>query len=673
MSKLLKSKFLLVVAVVAVMFVGVVAVSNTAAADTCSTGTTTLRVGSRGQAVVCLQATLDAGIAADGIFGPKTQARVMAWQSDNGLVADGVFGPKSRAVFVAGGAVSGNFPAGCTSASGFSSTTGASCATGATGPCTGGALFNSVTGASCSSTLPAGCTTTAGFSPTTGVSCSSTTPVVSASGEGSLAVTYDAIPVNNLAVNRGESKDVMAIKLKATGSNMNVSRVWLDINTRIWLSADKVTLLDGSTVVAELPLSASTVTEVTAGSAYQLQFNGLNVVVAKDTTKVLTFKVSRPTLTSANASVTVAATSTVRAVDGAGISATYVLPSARTWNMANVAGATGTLTATLASTSPAAQAVNGLSTTSGVTTDVKLMDFNLKATDGPINITRIQGTMASTGTLAEDVASIELRDGATVIATDASTSVDGTPDFSSLNIDISAGTTKVLSIWVKVNPVLASNVVAGDSISAVVNSITATTGTSFTSASITPTVTGNAQTLYDDGIAVSLVSKTATKTVSPDTATTTDSGSYVINFDVTAVGADMYIDKSSLVDATAGTLGTTAGQGTEFRISKNGTAVDAATTTYAAPSSILTADGSTSGDEATSFKVAEGTTRSFHLTVAFSLGNSAGTDSDGFYRVAIDSINWDTDGTTDATPDKFYTFGLGDYVTPDLTLSDYAL
>ncbi len=137
----------------AIMFVGVGAINATTAAADCSTGTTTLRVGSKGSAVACLQAALDNGIAADGSFGPKTKARVMAWQSANGLTADGVFGAHSRATLLANGAVSGNFPAGCSSASGYSSTTGLPCVS-----------VNA-------NVFPAGCSSASGYSPTTGASC----------------------------------------------------------------------------------------------------------------------------------------------------------------------------------------------------------------------------------------------------------------------------------------------------------------------------------------------------------------------------------------------------------------------------------------------------------------------------------------------------------------------
>src|SRR3989338_6007 len=101
---------------------GMVAV-QTASAD-CSI-VSTLRVGSKGDQVKCLQDGLG-GLTSDGNFGPKTKAAVVAWQASKGLVADGVFGPKSNAAWT-GGLVSGNFPAGCASAAGYSSTTGMAC------------------------------------------------------------------------------------------------------------------------------------------------------------------------------------------------------------------------------------------------------------------------------------------------------------------------------------------------------------------------------------------------------------------------------------------------------------------------------------------------------------------------------------------------------------------
>jgi putative chitinase len=64
-----------------------------AAAPAASTGV--LRRGSKGDGVKKMQAKL--GLAADGDFGPGTEAALKKWQAANGLTADGVAGPKTLA------------------------------------------------------------------------------------------------------------------------------------------------------------------------------------------------------------------------------------------------------------------------------------------------------------------------------------------------------------------------------------------------------------------------------------------------------------------------------------------------------------------------------------------------------------------------------------------------
>jgi len=102
-----------------------------------------LTMGSKGADVTALQQVLvakghlvmPAGVAY-GYFGTLTKTAVMAWQAASGITpAVGYFGPKSRAAANAmGGSMTttttttpGGFPAGCTSAVGYSSTTGKSC------------------------------------------------------------------------------------------------------------------------------------------------------------------------------------------------------------------------------------------------------------------------------------------------------------------------------------------------------------------------------------------------------------------------------------------------------------------------------------------------------------------------------------------------------------------
>jgi hypothetical protein len=68
----------------------------------------TLSIGSTGPDVVQLQASLNQKmpdalppLAVDGIFGPKTLARVKAFQAENDLVVDGIVGPKTWAALAA--------------------------------------------------------------------------------------------------------------------------------------------------------------------------------------------------------------------------------------------------------------------------------------------------------------------------------------------------------------------------------------------------------------------------------------------------------------------------------------------------------------------------------------------------------------------------------------------
>jgi murein DD-endopeptidase MepM/ murein hydrolase activator NlpD len=65
-----------------------------------TTGTPTLRLGATGPAVADLQRRLSAAgnkVTADGAFGPKTAAAVIAFQQKRGLQADGVVGPRTWA------------------------------------------------------------------------------------------------------------------------------------------------------------------------------------------------------------------------------------------------------------------------------------------------------------------------------------------------------------------------------------------------------------------------------------------------------------------------------------------------------------------------------------------------------------------------------------------------
>ena len=77
-----------------------------AKAPTCSTSK------NKTSAATCALQMLLGGIEADGIFGAKTKAAVVAFQSAKGLAADGICGPKTWAALITGEAAVADKPSG---------------------------------------------------------------------------------------------------------------------------------------------------------------------------------------------------------------------------------------------------------------------------------------------------------------------------------------------------------------------------------------------------------------------------------------------------------------------------------------------------------------------------------------------------------------------------------
>jgi hypothetical protein len=157
-----------------------------------------------------------------------------------------------------------------------------------------------------------------------------------------------------------------------------------------------------------------------------------------------------------------------------------------------------------------------------------------------------------------------------------------------------------------------------------------------------------------EGISASLVSTSAQKTTSLGTNVTAEVGEFKIVTDITAIGGDMWIDKDATADPDRNGAGS-AGTGFQWATTTQSTT---GTTTVA---SVLSASGSTSSDSATAYKISEGQTRRFTLTVSLS------ADINGVAAVQLTGINYDDDSTTsDST--TFYTTNLSDFKTDLLTL-----
>jgi len=195
MSKLLKSKFLLGTLVL----VAALVISSSANAAI----TSTLKLGQRSAQVTELQN--DLGVTpATGYFGTKTLAAVKAFQAAHGLVVDGIFGAKGRAALGTSPVSTTTYPAGCTSTSAYSSTTGQAC----TGTVT--------------TSYPAGCTSTMGYSATTGASCNGTVTTTNPSGPLSVSLASDS-PVSGTIVAGQATADLLHFALSGSGTLSSIT------------------------------------------------------------------------------------------------------------------------------------------------------------------------------------------------------------------------------------------------------------------------------------------------------------------------------------------------------------------------------------------------------------------------------------------------------------------
>ena len=625
MSNLLKSKILMGVMIVAVMIVGLAMVMPASAKADCSISMT-LKQGMRNTEVSCLQAKLSV-TPQTGYFGTITKAAVMAYQSNHSLTADGVVGPMTRATLATQTIVTPGTPDLCPNGM----------------------------------TLANNCTTAPNTVPNTGALCpngylvanncaAGTTPV-NPNGEGSATLDYEAIPASGVSIYTGRNNQAgVTFKIKATGSNMTVNRLWLDIDKRIWLDATTAYLKDGSTILATLPLNSTTVSEITTGSKWQLQFNGLNVTVPIGITNDLTVSFDRPTVTQNNDTVTIATSSTIRATDMAGFSNTYDLVSAgtRTMSFSNATATTGTLTSSLNVSSPAIQSVSGLSSTTGVLTAVKLMDFDLKGQNSPVTITTLYGTVsASAGTVGNMVASVELRDGLTVLS--SQTPVAGVVTFSSLNVVVPQDGTKALSIWAQMNPITgtpgAGVTTKAEGIKFTLTPLSHTVaydGSYNTVTDSTASVVGNYQYMFKYAPTLTFSAAVPTQIDESTSSTINNGGQYSMALTITAPsGSDIYFNTPSLA------------YGATYAVAKSGSGGG----TLAVSTSIsgATLNGTTLS---TWDKISAGSSRTITITGYIPHGSAAGFAG---ITLATNGFNWtDTDSASNTV---VQTWGVTDFHT----------
>ncbi|MCK9371472.1 peptidoglycan-binding protein [Candidatus Dojkabacteria bacterium] len=583
-------------------------------------GTTTLKVGSKGAAVGAVQTLV--GATVDNSFGPMTKAKVQAWQAANGLVADGIFGNMSKAK--ANGAVSGNFPAGCTSASGFSPTTGQACV----------AIPSTV----------AGCQSGALFSSTTGQSCTSTTPVVTG-GAGDIQTVEVLSSVSGAKVGEGATDHkVFAYTVEAdNGSDLSINSVKLNLqrtagtgSTKLNRYASNVSVWMGSTKVGSALVSSFS----EASNVYSKSIALSGAVIKAD--QKATFYVTVDSLVNIDSTDLASNTWTVtlestRFSDGTGAILTDSTASiSKTFQFASLATANDVeLKVNLSSTNPTAKTVK-VSTTSD-TAQVELLKFTMKAQGSSMLIDQIPVLFTTSETDLDEVTSnvtLKIAGNTYNETVVTSTAATATILFDNLNLSVAADATIEGIVYADVNDIESGTFDEGITLSAEITSalvaavsgnyidVEDMNGDALATGDRTGSAIGEAMTFRSTG--VNTVMGTPTYGSTTDTNGLVTSVTYTIPVAVTSFGNTLYIGQSAQ-------LATAASASNAFALVAETAALPTTESVSATTSITLSTTDATI--ESNGFRLDDGVTKHFTVNVTM----TAATDNTSI-RFRLDTI-----------------------------------
>lgn len=612
-------------------------------------GTTTLKVGSKGEAVKNVQIVVGA-TPVDGSFGQITKAKVMAWQANNGLTADGLFGNASKAKANLGGAVSGNFPAGCTSASGFSSTTGQPCvalpSVPAVAGCPAGALFNSMTGAACTTTPVVG-------------------PLAGVSGE--ITEITQISSYNNEEVGAGQSDvKVMGFDVKTSKDGdvgINSMKLTFDSNGNGATDSDRLSdyLTTVNVYAGSTKVGSANVADFTKESTgvYSKTISFVGATVESDTTVkmyVTVDAVANLDSGDIDSDAWSVGINNIRYVDGGGVTTTVTNSDtmlAGNMDYDTAGDGVGIAFVTFAASAdtelkistdstPVAEVVKVSATNDSKGVTLLKGKMKLEGTskvwldEMPITFTAAADSIdALTGTVFLTIGGNTYSEstGANCVATCASNTT-AVVTFDNLNLNLDAGSTTTFVVSADINDIENTGVPAtdfdeGDTLLA---SLTTTNraamiaensaGDQLTdSTEMSGSAVGNAQQFFSEGVNVVMGTATVTPTANSTTGTIT-SVAYSIPLTVTAFGDTLYLGQTAQNAATV-----SASNAFAFVFQTSTAPTTTATSVSVTGITLETSDATI---DTNGYALNEGETK--HFTLKFTL-NEGVTDTS--YRVQV--------------------------------------
>jgi len=417
------------------------------------------------------------------------------------------------------------------------------------------------------------------------------TPAPTTNTEGTFDITLWSAP-NGVTVKEGETKSVVGYKVKTTGGDVTLNRWDIYFNAKIWKYVNTAALSDGDNNIATVSLSADAFEEITT-TQYRLRFDNLNYTLPKSSTKYFYVKLTANPVVGSTYTYTVTmGANYARGTDGMGL--TQYSPSSALSARTFYVGATtaGTIEASVyPSDIDRVVQVSDAGTTDNVT----LGSFNLKCRFADCTIKTIElNVHASTSAGAvrdvDTVATIaKLYDGETLIGSAAlSDSSTGSSSalFSDMSIAIAKDTTKTLTVKLDAKQVITGGITEGDvawfQLVANTTNITGDDSNATALAVTSNTVTGKKSLLYTAYPVLTLVSTNITKTAGDQTNTgTSDVADGYLTYKVKAVGADIYLNDSTVWATSSMVATSSAVQASGFTMSaKDGAYQDTANYNY---------------------------------------------------------------------------------------------
>jgi peptidoglycan hydrolase-like protein with peptidoglycan-binding domain len=389
------------------------------------------------------------------------------------------------------------------------------------------------------------------------------TPVVLNGQEGMGEYRLSPTPVNDTNIQRMTDVAVYGVEVKAKNADISVERLTLDVSVLNGSSYENpstlinsISIKDGSTVLATLPVNSSTFSKYTGTTNYYTQISGLSTKVSKDTIKTLTVYFNTNGIDTQRTVTVNVADNGMRVVDGRGIS-TYNNSSigART-HIFKKAGASTLLVKSDATTIYSTN--YRVNTTSNGAEKALTSTFAVKSESGSSKITGVTVTVATStgGTMPTN---LYLYQGSTLL--DARTVTAGTVTFDIENSNVNVAQDTTTTFTVKAD--MPATTVPGTLVKTTVTTV-AFEKADGSSATVSATVAGPYHFFAPVVPQFSKVSSTAT-TVLNDNINTSVTANVKLN--VVSNGGDILVASTTAVIglrniATGATLATTTVTGT---------------------------------------------------------------------------------------------------------------